>query len=143
MTTDKTDTPHATCVAWGEKGVLIMGKSGQGKSGLALELMAMGCVLVADDRVKLKAVDGRLLASCPETLAGLIEARGVGILQAAFQAQADVVLAVDLNQQETARMPERRVVTHLGCDVPLIYRYDGPHFAAAILQILKTGWSNR
>ena len=41
---------HATTVALAGQGVLILGPSGSGKSGLALQLMAMGAELVADDR---------------------------------------------------------------------------------------------
>ena len=45
------DTIHASAVALGPVGLLIMGASGSGKSSLALELMARGAKLVADDQV--------------------------------------------------------------------------------------------
>ena len=70
---------HASCVGLDGDAVLILGKSGAGKSALALTLMAYGAQLVADDRVVLRPVDGRIIASAPDTIAGLIEARGVGI----------------------------------------------------------------
>src|SRR3546814_6063070 len=41
---------HASCVAAGNGGVLILGQSGQGKSDLALRLIDRGARLVADDR---------------------------------------------------------------------------------------------
>ena len=41
---------HASCVAAGSGGVLILGNSGQGKSDLALRLIDKGARLVADDR---------------------------------------------------------------------------------------------
>ncbi len=134
---------HASCVAYDGRAVLIMGKSGSGKSALALALMGMGCALVADDRSCLTKQGNDLIASCAPTLTGMIEARGIGILTAEPVPQAQVVLAVDLDQLETARMPQRRIITVLGCDLPLIWRVEHAHFGAAILQILKSGWSNR
>ena len=134
---------HGTCVAWADSAVLITGAAGQGKSALALQLMALGLVLVADDRVALRTDNVRLLAECPTSIEGLIEARGVGILKADFQAQACVDLVVDLNQTEDQRLPDRRMTRICGCDIPLIKRIEGPHFAAIIMQILKAGWSDR
>ena len=63
--------------------LLILGASGRGKSALALGLMAAGATLVADDRTHLHARRRRqLVASAPAAIAGLIEARGIGILKA-------------------------------------------------------------
>ncbi|MEJ8562916.1 HPr kinase/phosphatase C-terminal domain-containing protein [Yoonia sp. GPGPB17] len=137
------DTLHASCVAWNDRAVLIMGAAGAGKSALALSLMALGCRLVADDIVQLSVNAGTMIATCHPNIQGLIEARGVGILNATTRPKAQVVLAVDLDRCTVERLPQPRVFTHLGCDLPLIYRVDAPHFAPAILQILKSGWSDR
>jgi len=134
---------HATCVAWDGKGALIIGPSGSGKSALGLTLMGLGCDLISDDRVLLASVEGSVVARCPPTIAGLIEVRGIGILNAATVPDAAIRLVVDLERTETQRLPQRGVITLLGCDLPLIHHIDGPHFAAAILQILKAGWSER
>ena len=136
-------TIHGTCIAWDGRAAIITGTSGSGKSALGLMLMGMGCSLIADDRVVIARQSDRLLASAPDTIRGLIEARGIGILNAAVSAQADVALIVDLDETEGERLPERRAVTLLGLDIPLIHRIDGPHLGAAILQILKAGWSDR
>jgi len=136
-------TLHATCVAWGDRSGLIKGQSGAGKSALGLALMGLGCTLVADDAVHLTLTDDVIWAKAPDTITGLIEARGVGILKAEVQDRAQVVLIVDLDQSETARLPERRYFVLLGHNIPLIYRADAPHFAPSILQILKSGWSER
>ena len=73
---------HASCVAISGRGVLIIGPSGSGKSALALQLMAFGASLVADDQTELTVQGGTLIARCPPTMSGLIEARGLGILRA-------------------------------------------------------------
>lgn len=73
---------HATTVAIEGRGLVILGPSGAGKSTLALELMATGAVLVADDRTDLARQGDALIASVPQALAGRIEARGIGILGA-------------------------------------------------------------
>lgn len=138
------DAPlHASCVAVGDQAVLIIGASGAGKSTLALELLALGGVLVADDRVILTAKGAALIAQAPATVAGLIEARGVGVLNAAYQDTARVTLVIDLDTKEPDRIPIRRQVTILGCDIPLLYRSKSIHLAPAILQWMRAGRSER
>ena len=46
-------TQHATCVDIKGSGVLIVGDSGSGKSGLAIGLIALGASLVADDQCEI------------------------------------------------------------------------------------------
>lgn len=69
---------HASCVAIGGRGVLLVGPSGSGKSDLALRLIDGGAELVADDRVALRLADGRPVADAPPALAGLLEIREIG-----------------------------------------------------------------
>ena len=61
------------------RGVLIEGASGAGKSDLALRMLDQGFRLVADDRVLIWASGGALYGRAPQTLANLIEVRGLGI----------------------------------------------------------------
>ena len=62
-------------------GVLILGKSGIGKSECSLELVQKGHRLIADDSVLLKQVAGpRILGSRPEFFKHYIEVRGLGII---------------------------------------------------------------
>jgi len=62
-------------------GVLIRGKSGIGKSEVALELVKRGHRLVADDRVDIRRTDNeRLIGSSPTLIQHLLEIRGVGIV---------------------------------------------------------------
>lgn len=134
---------HATCVAVDGQGVLIKGQSGCGKSALALQLIALGAELVSDDRTILNKVDGRLVATAPETIKGLIEARGIGILNATVVPEADICVVVDLNKVETDRVPVERKVTILGIELPLLHGVEGLHFAAGLLQFVRGGRSKR
>ena len=138
-TPDAGVTVHATSVALAGGAVVIVGAAGSGKSGLALQLMAWGARLVADDRTALSLQGGALWASCPAGRAGLIEARGVGLLRADPAPPSRVALAVDLDQTEAERLPPVRSVRWLGRDVPLLHKAATPHFAAAILQYLIGG----
>jgi HPr kinase/phosphorylase len=133
-----TETLHASCVAWRGRGLLILGAPGAGKSGLALSLMALGCALVADDRVAVRRVGRALVAAPPPALAGLIEARGIGLLRAPFRPRAALTLALDLDRRETSRLPPRRTWALHGLDLPLILRPE-PLNPAAALAALKHG----
>jgi len=128
---------HASCVALSGKAILILGPSGSGKSALALELMAKGCVLVSDDQTKLHVKDSRLIASAPDSIAGMIEARGMGILAADYAANADIVGVIDLGSLEDQRLPKNRTMTLEGIALPLFHKIVHNHFPAAILQYLK------
>jgi len=128
----ESQTVHATCIAMAGQGVLIAGPSGSGKSALALQLIALGAVLVADDRTVLTAQEGQLLAASPPTIAGLIEARGVGILPVQYVGQAPVVLYIDLSRVEVERLPQRHEITLLDISLPCLHKVDAPYFPAAI-----------
>ncbi|WP_435166151.1 HPr kinase/phosphorylase [Falsirhodobacter sp. 1013] len=126
---------HASAVAWQGRGVLILGPSGSGKSMLALELMGLGAVLIADDRTE---IDPDLTARAPTAIAGLIEARGVGLLRA-DHAPARLVLAVDLGRPEPERLPQIRHTLVHDMRLPLVLGQGQGHLACAILQYLKGG----
>ena len=61
-------------------GILITGESGIGKSESALELIKRGHRLVADDAVDIKEVDGVLMGTSPYITFGMMEVRGMGII---------------------------------------------------------------
>ncbi|KZY29651.1 serine kinase, partial [Roseovarius sp. HI0049] len=124
---------HASCVTHEGRAVLIRGASGSGKSGLALQLMALGAGLVADDRTRLWREGARLMADAPPALRGRIEAREVGILTARPAGPSPVALVVDMDETETDRLPDHRSVTLLGADIPLARKSALAHFPAAIL----------
>ena len=130
---------HATCVSVNGAGALIIGASGTGKSSLALQMMALGAQLVADDQVELAAQGGQVMADAVPRLHGLIEARGLGLLKAESTGPVPVAYLVDLDQGEPVRLPESAEVQILKQTVPLLRAAAVPNLAAVLMQILKMG----
>jgi serine kinase of HPr protein (carbohydrate metabolism regulator) len=108
---------HASCVAIDGRGVLIAGRSGSGKSDLALRLIDRGAALVSDDYTKVQVEGGRLIASAPETIVGRIEVRGVGLVETPAVAAAEVALRVDLDAAPE-RLPEPESWEMEGLHIP-------------------------
>jgi len=104
---------HGTCVALGTRAALLRGTPGSSKSDLALRFLALAGeaalrpLLIADDQVWVETQEnGQALASVPETLAGLIEVRGLGIAEMPFEPTARLVLVCDLvPADQVPRMP--------------------------------------
>ena len=120
MTTLSSERLHATCVAIGNAGVIIVGRSGSGKSDLAVRLIDRGAMLVSDDSTHIERRSERLIASAPDTIKGKIELFGVGIVEMPTQQDVEVKLIVSLDEHPT-RMPDwggRRQIA--GIDVPVL-----------------------
>lgn len=110
---------HASCVALQGHAVLLMGASGAGKSDVALRLIDGGAVLVSDDQTKLH-VDGKnLIATPPDSIAGLIEMRHAGLLRLPYEKSALVKLCIALypDSKELERLPEPFFHSFLDCAV--------------------------
>lgn len=103
------------------RGALIEGASGVGKSDLALRALEQGFRLVADDRVVTFAAGDRLYGRAPEALAGLIEIRGLGVVDAAAVSFAEIALIIRCVEapEQVERLPEPRFERILGVDVPV------------------------
>ncbi len=110
---------HATCVAFNERAVLILGGSGSGKSDLALRLMDRGALLVSDDYTQLTLSNAAVFASPPANIAGKMEVRGLGIVERDFLPDAKVALAIDLDSMPE-RMPRAETRDFLGVPIPVI-----------------------
>lgn len=130
---------HASAVAIGDAAVLILGRSGAGKSGLALRMIGLGATLVSDDRTDLVRAGDRLIASAPDALRGLVEARGVGLLRLPHREAAEVRLAVDLDAPPVARMPPPRTIAFLGVGLELISGANAPNIDVILTLLVRHG----
>ncbi|WP_324751529.1 HPr kinase/phosphatase C-terminal domain-containing protein [Roseovarius sp. Pro17] len=138
------DTPdavtlHATSVAVAGRAVLIRGASGSGKSALALQLIALGAVLVADDQTCLTRDGDNLMLDAPEAIRGQIEARGVGILNTPSAGPTPAALIVDMDASAAPRLPLDERTSVLGVSLPLVRGSGASHFPAALHLYLKHG----
>jgi len=99
---------NATCVAIENKGVLIVGPAGAGKSDLALRLIDQGAQLVADDQTELKIEKTELFATAPPSIKGLFEVRYVGLMEMPRIPKARVALYIELTllHEKLERLPE-------------------------------------
>ena len=113
---------HGSCAARDGAGVLLLGPPGAGKSDLLLRLTGEGWSLVADDQVLLRAEGEALLAAAPESLRGMMELRGIGLM-AGLDAvpEARLALVVDcVAPGEVPRLPEPARFEALGLPLPRI-----------------------
>lgn len=127
---------RGTAVARDGAAVLLLGPSGSGKSRLALEMMAYGAGLVADDGVWVTA---DLRVERPDEAPPMIEARGIGLLGVAPLREARLALVVDLGRSEPDRLPPQRQAQAPGGAVPVVLGREHPFLAPAIWQYLSGG----
>lgn len=129
-------------------GVLITGESGMGKSELALELLSRKHRLIADDAVQFSRTSPDvLLGRSPEILSGILEVRGLGILDAramfgdtAIRSEKTLRLILRLEQMKKQNMGDidrlqaeqitRRI---LDVDIPEVTLYVAPGRNLAVL----------
>lgn len=114
---------HASCVSWQNKGILIIGKSGSGKSDLCLRLIQeYGAFLVADDRVNLNVSHETIFATSPDNIKHLLEVRGIGILNPPSVDACAINMVVELvdKSEVVERLPDNEFWTHGGIQIPLI-----------------------
>jgi HPr kinase/phosphorylase len=136
---------HACAVLIGARAILIRGPAGSGKSRLALALIEAARTgalpfarLIADDRVHVEACHGRLMARAPETIAGLIEVRGLGIRRVAHEPVAVVGLVVDLAAPDPERLPASQKAVIDGIALPRLAVASGVDPLPAVLAWLAT-----
>jgi HPr kinase/phosphorylase len=130
---------HASAVAVGGQGCLITGRSASGKSTLAIEMLALGAELVADDRVDIRRAGEALMLSAPAPIAGLVEVRGAGILRLPARGEAPLALIVDLDEAERERLPDGRHRELLGLPCPLVLGRGRVGLAALAVVLLRAG----
>jgi len=101
-------------------GALIEGSSGAGKSDLALKALEAGFRLVADDQVVVWRSGDALFGRAPSPLAGLIEARGLGIVRESpiGLARIELVARCVSAGEAIERLPEPCATTVAGIALP-------------------------
>lgn len=119
------------------RGALIEGPSGAGKSDLALRALEAGFRLVADDRTVVFTAGGRLYGKAPDTLAGLIEVRGLGVVGAAALPFCEIAVVIRCAAQpgDVERLPEPRFERIEGVSTPVFDLW--PREPAAPLKIRR------
>lgn len=100
--------------------VFIRGLSGSGKSDLAFRLIEKGAALICDDQVVFTKRRDKILVSAVESIRGLLEVRGVGLMRyPAETSPQELRLVVNLvRREDVPRLPEWKKVDILGVGVP-------------------------
>ena len=136
---------HGDLVEINGYGVLLTGKSGVGKSDLALRLIEnKNAVLVADDMVQLEIRGDKIFGSAPENIKGLLEVRGIGILNLRYKSENKVDLIVNLREDisQIERMPKKQQQNILGVEIVQIDLYakenSAPEKVMVALRLLAT-----
>jgi HPr kinase/phosphorylase len=88
-------------------------------------------------------LDGMLTGRAPVQIAGLIEARGIGILRMDSVESVPFALAVDLDRSAEARLPQHEHITILGCKLRLISGQGNPNIDAVLAILLRAESSGR
>lgn len=113
------DLVHGTAVAIDGHGVMMLGRSGSGKSDLALRLVDRGALLISDDAVVVDFTRERPVLSAAPNIESKLEIRGVGICTVASTDSAPLRLLVDLEAKPERLPHERGTRALLGFDVPV------------------------
>lgn len=132
----KSSPVHGSCVVFNNKGLLILGPSGSGKSDLAFRLLNQGAWLVADDQVIMDLKESKVFATAPSTLKGLLEVRGMGVETFPYLERFPIHGVINLKPiHEIERYPLSLKMTSLqGVNIPT---FDLWAFEAAIIEKIK------
>src|SRR3546814_7014011 len=96
------------------------GRSGSGKSDLALRLSDRGAKLVSDDYTIVRRKGKMLLASPPENIAGKIEVRGIGLVEMTHVSDVPVALVVQLFDVVDRMPPTPELRVMAGISIPVM-----------------------
>ena len=132
---------HATCVDINGSGVLIVGHSGSGKSSLAINLLALGAKLVADDQCELVKKNNRFRISKPASLPNSIEIRGIGLVSVPMVVETSLDWVVNMDEVETERMPNLRFTEIDGYRVPTVFGKNMDELASRIYVLANNALS--
>ena len=118
-------------------GVLIVGRSGSGKSSLAINLLALGSKLVADDQCELVKKNNRFCISKPASLPNSIEIRGVGLVSVPMVVETSLDWVVNMDEAEKERMPDLRFTEIDGYKIPTIFGKNMDDLASRIFVLVS------
>ena len=132
---------HATCVDVNGSGVLIIGRSGSGKSSLAINLLALGSTLVADDQCELVRKNNGCRVSKPASLPESIEIRGVGLVSVPMVNETSLDWVVNMDEAEKERMPTPRFTEIGDFRVPTVFGKEVDDLASRIYVLVSNALS--
>ena len=122
-------------------GVLIVGSSGSGKSSLAINMLALGSKLVADDQCQLVKKNNRFSVSKPASLPNSIEIRGVGLVIVPMVVETSLDWVVNMDEAEKERMPDLRFTEIDGYKVPTVFGKNMDELASRIYVLVSNALS--
>ena len=128
---------HASCVDVNGSGVLIIGRSGSGKSSLAINLLALGSTLVADDQCQLVRKNNRYRISKPTFLPKSIEIRGIGLVSVPMVNETNLDWVVNMDEAEKERMPTPKFTNIGGFRVPTVFGKEVDDLASRIYVLVS------
>lgn len=128
---------HATCVDINGSGVLIVGRSGSGKSSLAINLIALGSTLVADDQCEIVKKNNKLSVFKPTSLPSSIEIRGVGLVSVPMAVETSLDWVVNMDEAERERMPDLRFTEIDGYKIPTVFGKNMDDLASRIYVLVS------
>ncbi|QJB68430.1 HPr kinase/phosphorylase [Parasphingorhabdus halotolerans] len=120
MTQIESQKVHATSVAIHGHGIMIRGKSGSGKSDLALRLIDRGAVLISDDYCVLTPGEDKINISPPPTIAGKIEVASIGIIKLDYVSDVPLRIIVQLKKSAERFPMDSPTSDLLGYTLPTI-----------------------
>ncbi|WP_352769611.1 HPr kinase/phosphorylase [Mesorhizobium sp. M0768] len=134
---------HGTAILMGDRGILITGPSGLGKTTLALALIdhcsqrELFSRLIGDDQLYAADCDGRLVCRAPVSIAGLVEVPGFGPKPIRFEPSCVIDLIIRLVPAgKMARFQEDCCELVVGVPVPRI-DLAGRNVAAALPAVMS------
>ncbi len=120
VSTNKYKIMHATSVYINGKGIIIFGKSGAGKSNLAIKLISFGAKLISDDQTQLELNKNKIFLRKPDTTPNFIEARGIGLIEVPQVTSAELFCFVKITEIELKRLPYEKQKYCFGKKVKMI-----------------------
>ena len=115
---------HCSVVEINQRGILIVGLSGTGKTSLALGLLeraekrGLSSSLICDDQAILSSDGKSLVANAPKAIAGKIELRGFGVIEHPYKQSAQINLVAEICEDDAIeRMPGQNHINL--CDIAL------------------------